>query len=45
MSESNQLNSEGFPAVDGSDNQITSEGLPAEREATKRIEADMEKMC
>lgn len=44
MSE-NQLNSKGFPAVDGSDNQINSNGMPAEREATKRVEADMEKMC
>lgn len=44
MSE-NQLNKDGMPAVDGSDNQITNEGLPAEREATKRIDSDMEKMC
>ncbi len=45
MTENNQLNSEGMPAVDGADNQIDSNGLPAEREATKRIDSDMEKMC
>ncbi len=44
MSE-NQLNSNGMPAVDGADNQIDSNGMPAEREVTKRIDQDMERMC
>jgi hypothetical protein len=46
MSESNQIDSQGMPAgVDGSSNQITSDGMPAEREATKRIESEMDRMC
>lgn len=44
MSESNQLNSKGMPAVDGADNQIDSNGMPAEREETKRVDSQMEVM-
>lgn len=39
----NQLNEKGMPAVDGKDNQIK-DGKPAEREATKRVDEDMNKM-
>ena len=39
------MENQSLESLDGKDNQINSEGQPAEREATKRIDADMDKMC
>lgn len=37
-------NNQTLESLDGKDNQIDSSGLPAEREATKRIDSQMENM-
>ncbi len=39
------MNKEEAKDIDGKDNQIDSNGMPAEREATKRLDAEMERMC